>query len=227
MNDDLESPFNALPSVVVALAVVIGGVELMFVLATAGLLGGDGGVGWRIAALRDFAVLDDVWHWMVANNTWPWSELRRFMTYPFLHTASLEAVFVIVFILAMGKVVGEVFHPLAFLAIFWASSSVGALSFVVFLNEPFALAGGFPGVYGLIGAFTFLLWADLGVRGGNKMRAFALVATLLAIQLLFSLVSGNFGGVVSELGGFVAGFFLSFLVSPGGWQRVLAKLRDR
>ena len=40
MDEHSISPFNALPKVVVALAVVIFGLEAMFQAATAGLLGG-------------------------------------------------------------------------------------------------------------------------------------------------------------------------------------------
>ena len=46
MEDHNVSPFNVLPPVVVALTVVIAGLEVMFQLATAGFLGGQGGVGW-------------------------------------------------------------------------------------------------------------------------------------------------------------------------------------
>jgi rhomboid protease GluP len=65
MEDHNVSPFNALPPVVVALAVVIAGLEGMFQLATAGFLGGQGGVGWRLAAMQDYAVLDEVADWML------------------------------------------------------------------------------------------------------------------------------------------------------------------
>jgi hypothetical protein len=30
-------------------------------------LGGQGGVGWRLAAMQDYAVLDEVADWMLAN----------------------------------------------------------------------------------------------------------------------------------------------------------------
>ena len=46
---------------------------------------------------------------------------------------------------------------------------------------------------------------------------------LFVIGLIFG------GGLdwVADLVGFVAGFGLSFLVSPGGWARVMNKLRQR
>ena len=79
----------------------------------------------------------------------------------------------------------------------------------------------------MIGAFTFILWTREHLRGGAGYRAFGLIGMLLAIQLLFGLIGGEFGNVVADLSGFVAGFLMSFVLSPGGWQRVLSKLRSR
>lgn len=222
-----NSPFNAMPPVVVGLAVVLGGLEIMFQLATAGLLGGQGGVGWRIAAMQDFAVLDSVWEWMRANRSYPPEQMVRFIAYPLLHGGFVHVAFVVVFILAMGKMVAEVFSPLAFLLVFWVSALVGGLAFVLVLDSGYPLIGGYPGVYGLIGAFSFIRWVNLGVAGENQMRAFGLIGMLLAIQLIFATLQGNYGDVVADLSGFVAGFLLSFLVSPGGWHRLMTRMRQR
>ncbi|MBF9043357.1 rhomboid family intramembrane serine protease [Rhodobacterales bacterium HKCCE4037] len=227
MEDHTVSPFNALPPVVVALAVVIFGLELMFQAATAGLLGGQGGVGWRLAAMQDYAVLDQVWTWMRTNGIYPPEHLLRFVTYPLIHGGFVHAIFVVVFILALGKMVAEVYSTLAFLAVFWVSAVMGALGFVTILNSDAPLVGGYPGVYGLIGAFTFLMWMRADAEGSNKMRAFALIGMLLGIQLLFSLINGDFGTVVADFSGFLTGLLLSFVVSPGGWARLVRRMRQR
>ena len=227
MENHNVSPFNALPPVVVALAAVIAGLEGLFQLATAGFLGGQGGVGWRLAAFQDYAVLDEVADWMIANGVFPPEQLLRFLTYPLIHGGFVHAAFVVVFILAIGKMVAEVFSPLAFVAIFWASAIFGALGYVLILDSPYPLVGGYPGVYGLIGAFTFLMWVDASRRGDNRMRAFGLIGALLGIQLIFGVIQGDFGSVTADLPGFAAGFLLSFVVSPGGWQRLREKLRHR
>ena len=65
------------------------------------------------------------------------------------------------------------------------------------------------------------------MNGGNQYRAFGLIGALLAIQLIFAVLQGFYGDVVADLSGFVTGFLLSFLVSPGGWHRLLVKLRRR
>jgi membrane associated rhomboid family serine protease len=221
------SPFNALPPVVVALAVVIFGLELMFQAATAGLLGGQGGIGWRIAAFQDYAVLDSVWRWMVENRTYPPEHLVRFVSYPLIHAGFLHAALVVVFILALGKMVAEVYSMLAFLAVFWISAVVGALGYVMILDSDFPLVGGYPGVYGLIGAFTFLMLMRAEAQGEGRLRAFALIGALLAFQMIFAVINGDFGNLVADLSGFVAGLAMSFVVSPGGWRRMLGRLRQR
>lgn len=220
--------FNALPPVVLGLAVVIFGLEVMFQMAMAGLLGGSGGIGWRMAAIRDWGFFHEVLTWMWVNNTYPATELARFVTYPLIHGSFVHAAFVTVFILAMGKMVAEVFSATAVLVLFWAGSVAGALAFGTILQSPYPLVGGYPGVYALIGGFTFILWANLGLReGANPARAFSLIGMLLAIQVIFAVIQGDWGSVVSDLAGFATGFGLSFILVPGGWRRLLARLRQR
>ncbi|MFD2815130.1 hypothetical protein ACFSYD_13185 [Paracoccus aerius] len=70
------------------------------------------------------------------------------------------------------------------------------------------LIGGYPAVYGLVGAFTFLLWSRLGAVHANRMRAFTLIGMLLAFQLVFGIVFGGAGyGWIAEIAGFERAFF--------------------
>ena len=227
MDQHNVSPFNKLPPIVVALAVIIGGLELMFQAADAGLLGGRNGIGWRVAAMEDFAVFTPYWDWMVQTGQFRTEHLVRFIAYPLIHGTFVHAAFVVVFILALGKMVAEVYSTLAFLAVFWISAVVGALGYVLIIDNNAPLVGGYPGVYGLIGAFTFLMWMRAEAQGTSQMRAFGLIGALLAIQLLFGLINGDFGGVVADFSGFSAGLALSFIVSPGGWTRMIARMRQR
>jgi rhomboid protease GluP len=49
------------------------------------------------------------------------------------------------------------------------------------------------------------MWVDAGMRGENQLRAFGLIGALLAIQIIFGVIQGDFGNVVADLAGFVAG----------------------
>lgn len=226
-SDHNASPVNPIPPVVLALAVVILGIELAFQLGARGLAGGPGAVGWRLAALERFAFAPQMLDWMIAHNRWPPELLLRFVSYVFVHVSFTHMLFVVVFLLALGKMVAEIFHPLAFLAVFFGSAITGAVAYGLFVDAPSALIGGFPAVYGLIGAFTFLLWVRLAASGDNRFRAFFLISMLLGIQLVFGLLFGANKDWVAEVAGFAAGFAMSFVVSPGGWRRVVARIRDR
>jgi membrane associated rhomboid family serine protease len=222
-----ESPFNSIPPVVLALAVVIFGIELAFQAGARGYAGGPEAVGWRLAAWQSYAFSGDIFDWMLANNQWPLDQVVRLVTYPFIHANFTHVLFVLVFLLALGKMVGEIFSALAVLVVFFGSAIAGALVYALVLDTPQPLVGGFPAVYGLIGAFTFLLWVKLALGGGPQARAFTLIGFLMGIQLVFGLLFGGGKDWVADLAGFVAGFGLSFLVSPGGLSRVVDRLRQR
>lgn len=228
MQPDPNAPaLNPLPWIVWALALPVIAMEVVLSLGDRGLAGGPAAVGWRLAAFQDYAFSGQVFDWMLATGRFPPEHLLRFFTYPFLHAGPTHAIFVIVFILALGKMVGEIFRPWAVLLVFFGSAVVGAVAYGALLDDPVPLIGGFPAVYGLIGAFTFLMWVRLAGTGTAQYRAFTLIGLLLGIQLVFGLLFGGGNDWVADLAGFFTGFALSFVVSPGGWGRVRSRLRHR
>ena len=228
MQDHNAPPLNPLPWVVWALALPIIAMEAVVALAAGGLLGGAEGIGWRLQAVERFAFSPDYMRYMLEVGTYPLDGVARLVTYPFVHGTTMHAVFVTVILLALGKMVGEVFRWWAVIVVFFASAAVAALVFTVVLpgvRQP--LIGGYPPVYGLIGGFTFLLWVNLAAVGANKYRAFTMIGFLLGVQLVVGLLFGGGWEWVADIAGFVTGFVLSFVVSPGGWVRVKDKLRQR
>ncbi|TDL81935.1 rhomboid family intramembrane serine protease [Palleronia sediminis] len=221
------NPFNALPPVVIALAALIAVPEILFQLGNAGIVGGASGVGMRLSALNAFAFAPQVFDRMIALNVWPPREVLRLLSYAFVHLGAGHALFVLVFLLALGKMVAETFSQWATVAVFAGSAILGAATYGLLLDTPTALVGGYPAVYGLIGAYTFILWTGLGAIGESRLQAFRLIAVLMGIQLAFGLLFGTGLDWVADLAGFCAGFLLSFVVSPGGWSRVMEKLRQR
>ncbi|MBJ2152250.1 rhomboid family intramembrane serine protease [Paracoccus sp. IB05] len=225
--DPNASPINQLPWVVWVLALPMIAAEIVLGLAEAGVIGGPGGIGWRQSALMDYAVARNVVEYFWANRVWDELALR-FAAFPFVHQTTTSALFAVVLLLALGKMVGEVFRWWAVLGVFYGASWVGAFAFIALVPyENYPLIGAYSGVYGLIGAFTFLLWVQLIGTGSNGYRAFTLIGMLLFVQLLFGVLFGGGFEWIAEVAGFAAGFALSFLVSPGGWGRVRARLRNR
>ncbi|WP_278923615.1 rhomboid family intramembrane serine protease [Pseudophaeobacter profundi] len=224
-NDTNISPVNPLPPAVVALVLVIMGIEAVFSLGQRGILGGPEAIGWRLEAFQSYAFSPEIFWWMVETGQWPTEHLIRFLSYAFVHGAFTHALFVCVFVLAMGKMVGEVMGDLAMVLIFVLSATGGAVGYAVLIDSAAPLIGGFPAVYGLIGAFTHILWRQLSLVGAQQSRAFSLIAFLMGVQLLFGLLFGGSQDWVADLCGFATGFGLSFFLAPGGWARIRSKIK--
>ncbi|WP_434290493.1 rhomboid family intramembrane serine protease [Celeribacter sp. SCSIO 80788] len=222
-----ETPFNNLPPMVIAIALVLGGIELVFQIGSFGLIGGPDAIGWRIAAIEDYGFFDSIFEAMRAQGTWPLEHVMRFFTYAFVHYSMLHALMVIVFILALGKMVGETFGNFAVLLIFVISALAGSLAYGLILTTNVQLVGAYPAAYGFIGAYTFILWLGLGAMQQNRVRAFTLIGFLMGIQLVFGLLFGGSPDWVADLAGFAAGFAVAALLVPGAFGRIMARLRQR
>lgn len=222
-----ESPLNPLPPVVIALFLVIVGLEVVFNLGARGLIGGPQAVGWRLGTLERFAFSAEIFAWMRESGRWPIEHVMRFVSYPFVHASFTHALFAGVMLLALGKMVGEVMGSLAVLLLFFVSAAGGALVYALLVGSSTPLIGAYPAVYGLIGGFTYLLWLRLGQLGEKQVRAFTLIGFLLAIQLIFGLLFGANAEWVADLAGFVIGFAMSTLLVPGGWAKLVDRLRQR
>ena len=226
--DHNAAPINPLPVAVWILALPLVAMEIVLTLAERGLVGGQQGVGWRLQAVERFGAFPDLMRHQWETGGYPLEELHRLVTYTIVHGSFTHAMFAVVILLALGKMVGEIFRWWAVLVVFLGSAMAGALAYgflVPGLRAP--LIGAYPAVYGLIGAFTFLLWVNLARTGANRYRAFSLIGMLLFFQLLFGVLFGGNWDWVADIAGFGSGFLLSFVVSPGGWARVMDKMRQR
>ena len=227
-DDDYAQPFfNALPPAVVALALAIFAVELLLTLGARGYVGGPGAIGWRLQAIQEFGFFSPVLAWLIETGNWSAEHLKRFVTYPFVHLGFTHAAFVIVFLLALGKLVGEVFGNIAVIVLFFACGIFGAVIYAGLVGDDRPLVGGFPSVYGLIGAYTFILWVRLKATGENEFQAFSLIGFLLALQLFFGIFFNVGMDWVAEVAGFIFGFVLTPALVPGAFGRLLDRLRQR
>lgn len=226
MQDHKEaSPVNPLPPVVIILFLAMIVPEVTFSLGARGVIGGADAVGWRLAAVQTYGFSGDIFDWMLANSRWMPEHLLRFVTYSFVHISFTSTLFAAVFLLALGKLVGEVLGQLAVLILFFGGAISGALIYGLLLNDPNWLVGGFPAVYGLIGGYSFVMWQSLGARGEQQLRAFNLIAMLMGLQLIWGVFFDVGNGWVADLIGFVFGFGASAALVPGGIARVIASLR--
>lgn len=231
--DANAAPINPLPWVVWLLALPMIAVEVAANVGERGIVGGPAAIGWRAEWVQALGFAPDYLRWMWETRQFPPDGLMRLVSYPLVHGGATHAMFVVVILLALGKFVGEVFRWWAVLVTFLGATAAGAVVYTLVPYAKAGLIGGYPGVYGLIGAYSFLLWVRLAGGGENRLRAFRLIGFLLALQVLIAVIGVVAYGVeqgttwefTADIGGFVAGFLLAFLVSPGGWARVLARLR--
>lgn len=218
------SPVNRLPPVVVALVAAILAVEALLQLGARGMVGGPEAVGWRMRAITAVGFSDPLFEHMRTTGTLRPDGLWRMLSYGAVHLGPMHALLGAVLLLALGKAVSERFSTPAMLAVLAAGSVGGALAYGFGQSSPAPLVGAYPAVYGLIGAYTWSLHA--AGAGRQRLMAFRLVGLLIGLQLLFRVLFGGGNEWVADLGGFVAGFALSWLVAPGGRAR-LRRLRER
>lgn len=238
MQDQNAAPLNPLPPVVWLLALPLIAIEAVLGLGQAGLMGGPEAIGWRLQAIERFAFSPDAFWWMAQNGRWPLDAALRIVTYPLANGSFTSALFAAVMLLALGKMVGEVFRWWAVLALFFAGTIMAALVFALLPTRGFPLFGTFPPIYALIGAFTWLLWMRRRAMGANGGGAFRMIGFLLAIQPVFALVQWILApqssvqwywawSWLADMSSFATGFLLSYLVVPGGGQWLMAQLRRR
>ncbi|ETW11835.1 peptidase S54-like protein [Roseivivax marinus] len=217
------SPVNPVPPVVLGLFGVMALVEAAVSLGARGLVGGPQAIGWRVQLIERFAFSGEIVGWMTRTGQYPPEHVVRIVTYPFINGAFSQTLFACVMLLALGKMVAETLGQAKTLAIFFGSAAGGAVLFGAVSGQP--LYGGFPPVYGLIGAFTYLLYVRLGQTGEGQLRAFSLIGILMGLQLVFGLFFGVGPWWIAEIAGFACGFALTMLLVPGGATRLLARIR--
>ena len=222
-----EAIVNPIPPVIIVLCLIVVGVELVLSAATAGFIGGPLGVGWRLMAMQDYAYSPAVLDRVVSVGDVSFDVIKRFVTYGFVHASFTQALFAAALLLALGKFVGDVFQTGAVLLVFFGSLVFGAIVFGLFVGGTIPLLGIYPSIYGLIGAYTYIIWLRMGQTGENQLQAFRLIGFLLALQLVFGLIFGSSPVWIAELAGFVFGFGISTVAAPGGWAALLVKLRER
>jgi rhomboid protease GluP len=217
--------FNPMPPVVVALFGLIAGTELLFTFAGTGILGDPDGIGWRYAAIESYGVNTSLIGWMIETNQYPLEHLARFVSFSFLHSSMINTAVACALFLAMGKMVGTIFSAVAVLVFFFVSAVIGAVCYSLAVPEGGWLFGSFTGIYGLIGAYTFMIWVSLRVRNAPQGQAFYLIAILMGVQLGFGMILGDNNSWIADLTAFLTGFILSFFFVPGGFGSVLALFR--
>lgn len=227
-----ESPLNPLPAIVWLIVGPIALGEVVFALHDAGFFQSIS----RVQMIEKTAFVPDFLIRLFYTGDVIAGQMLRIFAYPFVHYNFLHAAMVMVFTLALGNMVARVFRPLSVAVIFVGSAVVAALVYTVIAaligGRITPLVGGYPAVYGLVGAFTYILQEKLRREGGDPRRAFILIGSLAVFQAMFWVVNYTVYGtnnltVLAEMAGFAAGYGLSYPLAPGGWARLRRDIRHR
>ncbi|MEE9453169.1 MAG: rhomboid family intramembrane serine protease [Paracoccaceae bacterium] len=233
-----RSPFNPVPPVIVFLALAIILIEVVLQLGSRGLIGGPSAIGWRLSLIEQFGLSGRMLEYMYTTDTYNFGYIGRFLSYPFLHYALSHAAFAAVMILALGKMVAESFHTISVIILFVACTISGAIAYGMIDHTLQPFIGAFPVVYGLLGAYTWMLWQNAAATGESGLTAFRLIGFLVVLQFIFRIVIPFITSTepplpnawISDLAGFITGFLLSFVLAPDGrirMKRWLTFLRRR
>lgn len=223
-----ESPFNSIPPVVLILVFAVIGVEAVLTLAGSGVLPQPGALGWRLDLVERFAVSPVVLDRVVSGADRGLDMLLRFVAYPFVHLGLPHAAFAAVMLLALGKFLGDAWSALSLIVLMLLATLAGGVAHGLFASHPqMPLVGAYPGIYGLIGGFTYVQWLRAGQNGGSRWLAFRLIGVLLGLQLVFGLMFGSIPHWQADVTGFVVGLIASPILGPGGWAHFLSRIRQR
>jgi rhomboid protease GluP len=233
MNDDRHADdysaswLNPLPNGVWLLLLAIALPEAIILAGTHGFIGGPSAIGWRLNAVERLGFAAPIQHWMIETHRAPPGHLWRYLTYSFIHISPLHAGFVMIFVAALGKYVGEQFRTWALLVVALTAAICGAVVFGLVAGDEGWLLGGYPIVFGLVGAFTWLRWRAAAGEVSARWRSLMLIGTLMLARVAFGLLSDTGLNWTADLAAFGTGVFMSILVGPGGWHQLLQRIRAR
>ena len=106
------------------------------------------GATGAIGNASQFVFAPDLMLQMIALGDYPPEHVMRLVSYPLVHGNMTHALFVVVILLALGKMVGEVFRWWAVLVVFFGAAVAGAFAYMAVPGNAAPLFGGYPAVYG-------------------------------------------------------------------------------
>jgi len=218
------APLNPLPGLVWAGVLAMVATEAVLWLASAGMIGGAQGIGWRMQAIQRFAFSAELQGWMLETGRAPLEHLWRYATFSFVHGQLAQTALSLVLFAAMGKYLGERLGTLKLALLMAVPPVFGAVVFgAVVGSDPLGwLFGALPMIFGLIGAFTFIRWQG-ATTALEARKAFGLIVVLMLARLGMGLMVEIGHGWIADVTAFGAGFALAATMQPGFWQRLRAR----
>jgi len=221
-----EQPFNPVSPFVVLVVLAMVAAELVFQAAEHRLIGGPLAEGWRIDMMRYFGFHKAVFAHISQGGEIEPKVVWPFLSYLFIHRSFMHTLIAAALILALGKMISDMFSGLAVAVLFIACGLAGALAFGWFSKDGgFPLIGAYPVFYGFIGTYTWIQIFDLRKKGQSIMPAFSALIGLVVLRAGFMLYAGLANDWAADLAGLITGFLLAYILAPDGKDRIRGWVR--
>lgn len=209
---DTPPPQRPLPRALVALVLVMVGVELVFQAAEIGLAGG-GALRYRVYAAGAF------WASLFqgAEPLFAAQPVTMFVSHALLHGGLLHLAMNTAILLGLGRLIGERYGDSTILPLFLLTAIAGGASFALINASDVPMVGASGAVFGFLGVWTAWDWHRHRAHGVSPRPVATRAFALLLVNVFFFL---GFGGSIAweaHLGGYAAGLLF------GWWlERTLA-----
>lgn len=196
----MQTPQTPLPRSLVALVLVMAGLELVFQAAEIGLAG-DGGLRYRVYAAGAFWA--SLFHGV--EPLFSLQPVTMFVSHAFLHGGLLHLAMNSAILLGLGRLVGERYGDGTILPLFLLSAIAGGVAFVLINASDVPMVGASGAVFGFLGVWTIWDWYRHRAHGVSPRPVVTRAVVLLLVNVLFFF---GFGGSIAweaHLGGYAAG----------------------
>jgi rhomboid protease GluP len=204
--------WRPLPRGLVALVLVMVGIELVLQAADAGLL------GERSLRLRVYTV-GAFWAGLVhgAEPIFPLQPVTMFVSHALLHGGLLHLAMNMAVLLGLGRLVADRYGDRTVLPIFLLTAIAGGAVFALIGARDIPMVGASGAVFGFIGVWSAWDWARHRAAGASVQPVVMRALGLVLINLVVFVGLGGMLAWEAHLGGYLAG--LAF----GAWlERMLA-----
>ncbi|MEO0344288.1 MAG: rhomboid family intramembrane serine protease [Pseudomonadota bacterium] len=223
-----EPFFNPVPPFALCMAGFILAIELILQAGVYGLVGDASAVGWRAQLIERFGFSALEFERMMANGLVTWEKFVKLVTYPVLSSGFREALIGSIFMVALGKYVVERAGPFPIAVLLFGGAIVGALGYVIFLDEEAILSGPLSLAFTLLGFYAFRQLLAAIVNGTSKIAAVWLPIFILSIDIVLAQILDQPDLWVARACSLVFGFFTALFIDwRGGFSWAIAQFRIR
>jgi membrane associated rhomboid family serine protease len=206
----LPPPNPPLPRPLVALVLLMAGIELVLTLADRGILA-DPTLRARVYAAGAFwaGLLDG------GRPLFPLQPYTMFVTHALLHGGLLHLALNMAVLLGLGRFAADRYGPGVILPVFLVTAVAGGLAFGLISEGAYPMVGASGAVFGFLGVWIASDWVRLRTLGLSVQPVVRRVAGLAVANVLLTVLLAGMLAWEAHLGGFLAGLVAGVWLERG------------